>query len=137
MKITSTGLNEILKNIDKLGKDANKIGERAVKRVAEDVVKEALIENTPYDSDSTNPSHLRDNVVVRMKRTKDKGYRLAYVTYSRTGKGKDDPRDVLWRAHFVEWGTVSQRPQGMIIKTVGQTKSKVEREIERELRRLI
>ena len=136
MRVTSKGLDDILKGLSKLNVDAQNIGEKAVRKVAKDVAKE-LEQNTPYDPSSRNPSHLRDNVIVKTIKTRDGGYKLAYVTYSRNGKGANDPKDVLWRASFVEWGTIHSRPQGMVAKTVQQVKDNVAKQLEDEMRRLL
>lgn len=137
VNVTSKGLDGILRNLKKFGDDAQSMGEKAVLDASKDVVKSKLEQNTPYDPESTNPSHLRDQVVVRSRKTKNRGYKYAFVTYSGSGQGKDNPVDVRWRAGFVEWGTVSQKPQGMVSKTAVQVKGEVEGELANRLRRLL
>lgn len=136
MKVKSEGLNEILNNLDRTKSEARKLGERAVRNISKDVA-ETLSNNTPYDSSSDNPSHLKDNVMVSMKKTKDESYKLGYVTYRRNGKGRNNPRDVLWRVKFVEWGTIHQKPQGMVLKTAKQVEKSVASKLESEMRRLL
>lgn len=136
MKVTSSGLDEVLRNLKKFGDDASKLSDKALKEVARDVVKPQLEKNTPLDTASKNPSHLKDNIVVRSRKQKFDGYNAAYVTYSGSGQGADNPIDVRWRAGFVEWGTINQRPQGMVTKTSSQTARQVESELEAKLRGL-
>lgn len=136
MKVKSEGLDEVLRNLDKFEGRAMQLSTKAVRNVGKSVAKK-LEANTPMDSDNDNPSHLKDNVVVRMKKTKDEGYKLAYVTYSGNGKGQNNPKDVKWRAGFVEWGTIHQRPQGFVYKTVKQVQKDVERMLISELRGLL
>lgn len=132
MKVESKGLNELLKNLDKLNKDVQKVGHSAVRKTAQGVAQQ-LSDNTPYDPNSKNPSHLKDKVQVQMKKTRDGSYKMAYVTYRGNNKGASDPNDVKWRAGFIEWGTKHIRPQGMVQKTVKQVEGSVQKDLEREL----
>lgn len=61
---------------------------------------------TPRDKDGGNRAHMKDHIVFT-KPTKNK-------PYSEVGFDKE----VAWRVHFVEFGTIKQKPQGFIEKTI-------------------
>lgn len=65
--------------------------------------------------------HAKDHVVGG-KATKGE----AFVGYD---------KDVAWRIHFVEFGTIKQKPQGHIARTQVDIEKKVQQIIENELRR--
>lgn len=128
MKVEVEGLDNILSNIKKFEKDALKKSEGVARKVAKDVVMPVLVRNTPYDSQSKNPEHLRDEVYVSMRKVKGEGYKRAKVDYR---------KKVRYRAYFVEWGTIHQRAQNFSAKTAVSVKRTVEREIARQLRSIV
>lgn len=134
MKVESSGLNEILKGLDKLNKDVQKVGHSAVRKVAKGV-EDKLKANTPLDPNSDNPSHLKNSTQVQMKKTKDGSYKMAYVTYKKGAAGSAN--DVRWRASFIEWGTKHIKPEGMIYKTVKEVENGVSKDLEAELSKVL
>lgn len=68
---------------------------------------------TPRDKDGGNRAHMKDHIVFS-KPTKNK-------PYSEVGFDKE----VAWRAHFVEFGTIKQRPRGFIQTTVKEIEDKI------------
>lgn len=78
---------------------------------------------TPRDKDGGNRAHMKDHIVFS-KPTKNK-------PYSEIGFDKE----VAWRAHFVEFGTIKQRPQGFIQTTVKEIEDKIANIIQKYMMR--
>lgn len=99
-----------IKALKKLGSNYKKAEKKAVSD-ASLFVQSKLESNTPVYKDSRNGKHAKDEVV---KSTTKDGY--AEIGYS---------NEVSWRMHFIEFGTINQRPQGFVQRT--------QREIEKEV----
>lgn len=106
-----------VKALKKIGENY-KVAERKAVTKAAEFVAETLEKNTPvYDGkkSGTKGSYMfkraKDNVV----RSKTKNGR-AEVGYS---------DDVAWRMHFVEFGTINQRPQGFVQRTQNEVEKQV------------
>lgn len=74
---------------------------------------QALKKRTPTAKDDANREHAK-NHIVHSKPTVAK-------PYSEVGFDKE----VAWRMHFVEFGTIKQRPKGFIQKTIKDIESEV------------
>lgn len=125
------GYDELMLQIENLGKSADREVGKALRSSAE-ILKKGLEKNTP-DSLIKNPRHpnARHNVVItNVKTNKDTGAK--YITVGYSGK---HPNDVSWRIHFVEFGSIRQRPQLFMEKTINETKDKVRNEIMKHLKK--
>lgn len=108
-----------------LGKTEKQFEKAAVKavEVAGDYASKQLKTRTPIDYDTK--THMRDHIV----------YSKPTVNKPVSEVGFD--KQVAWRAHFVEFGTIKQPPQAFIQKTMKDIESKVADIIQSEmLRRL-
>lgn len=120
-----SGYEELLANIDKLGKEADVASRKAVKAAGIEV-RDVLEKNTPKQR-VIKRLHAKDHVVVsNNKRDKDTGASYVSVGY---------PKGIAWRVHFVEFGTIRQKPQLFITKTINETKDTVRETIASTLRK--
>lgn len=106
--------NHINRDLRRLARQHQQATERVLLRVAAEMAKE-LEKNTPRDKNG-----LAENVVF------DMDDQQVLIGYS---------KEVAWRAHFVELGTIKQPPQGFIQKTHDENIQEIIRMLERELRR--
>lgn len=121
------GLRELLSNLSKKESDivrAAKAGNLAGAKV----VMEELKGNVPKSGYAgPNPqARLADAVTMSGNRT-DKS---SYESYTAVGFN----RSANFRAHIPEFGSISQGPQGYMMKTVQATESEVAREMEKAIR---
>lgn len=120
-----SGYNEIMLNIEKLGGSADKEVNSALRDSAQIVQKE-LEKNTPkglYNS----KTHAKNNVVISNTKTnKDTGGRYITVGY---------PKEIKWRVHFIEFGTIRQSPKLFMTKTINDTKDEVRNAIMKQLKK--
>lgn len=120
--------SQAYKRLQNAGKNADQIVSKAINSAGEAGMQE-LKRNTPrfngtkYSKDGQDykKEHMRDHVVMS-KASKNK--HVAEV-------GFDD--DVAWMAHFPELGTIKQRPQGFIQKTINSIESEVASIIQKAL----
>lgn len=119
---------ELFANLQKLGKKYTRAENKAVNESL-DHVEKSLKENTPrwngkkyedYTRGSYTKEHMEDHTTQNRARG---GYGEV---------GFDD--NVGWRAHFVEFGTIKQRPQGFVQRTEKEVSREVKRIIERNLK---
>lgn len=120
--------DDIEQGLVSLGEKARRLENKAVREGAR-VFAEDLKKNTPYetasdrswkaqrDMDKLNGrtsvfKHLRDDIQVSG---------IDHVGHVNVGFGKD----TYWRAHFVEMGTINQRPQGFIQRTIVESDENV------------
>ena len=115
----STDSSGISRELKRLARANKKVEEKALQKAAEMVAAE-LRSNTPVDPESKG-KHLKDNVVIGT--AKDGEIQIGYA------------KEVAWRAHFVEMGTIKQRPQGFIQRTQESMQEEVMRLLEAEIRR--
>lgn len=108
------------KAINKTKKDLEKSEVIAIEEAAKFAAKE-LEKKTPVAS--INSDHAKNHIVYS-KPTKNK-------PYSEVGFDKE----VAWRIHFVEFGTIFQRPQPFIEKTIKDIESEVSTIIQKEMQR--
>lgn len=106
-----------------LGKTEKQFETAAVKavEVAGEYASKHLKTKTPIDYDTK--THMKDHVV----------YSKPTVNKSVSEVGFD--KQVAWRAHFVEFGTIKQPPQAFIQKTMRDIENKVADIIQSEMMR--
>jgi HK97 gp10 family phage protein len=94
-----TGMDELLKRLEEMGKAAGKIEASALKEAAKPIANDA---KSLVNVSSIQHKHIREDIKIYGVKTKDG------VKYIEIGPGKD----TNWRAKFLEWGTskMSARP---------------------------
>lgn len=112
--------SEAYKAIGKNKKQFEKAAVKAVE-VAGEYASKQLKTKTPIDYDTK--THMRDHVV----------YSKPTVNKPVSEVGFD--KQVAWRAHFVEFGTIKQDPQAFIEKTMKDIENKVADIIQSEMMR--
>lgn len=106
-----------------LGKTEKQFEKAAVKaiEVAGEYASKQLRTKTPIDYDTK--THMKDHVV----------YSKPTINKPVSEVGFD--KQVAWRAHFVEFGTIKQTPQAFIQKTMKDIEGKVADIIQSEMMR--
>lgn len=117
--------SQVFKEINKLGKNLEKAVVDAVNEGAEFAAAE-LAKDTPVDQ-----SKYQDEV-----KAKD------HVTYSKATRANLNAevgydKEVAWRMHFVEYGTIKQKPQGFVARTMKDIEAKLQKIIMDKLRGVI
>lgn len=97
--------SELYKQVGKTQKQLEKNQKDAITYAGEYAARYLKVK-TPRDKDGGNREHMRNHVVFS-KPTQAK-------PYSEVGFDKE----VAWRVHFVEFGTIKQKPQGFIERTI-------------------
>lgn len=94
-----TGMDELQKRLEEMGKAASKIEAATLKEAAKPVADDA---RSLVNVSSIQHKHIREDIKIYGVKTKDG------VKYIEIGPGKD----TNWRAKFLEWGTskMSARP---------------------------
>ena len=108
------------KGIGKTEKQIETVAVKAVE-VASEYASKQLKTKTPIDYDTK--THMKDHVV----------YSKPAVNKPVSEVGFD--KQVAWRAHFVEFGTIKQDPQAFIEKTMSDIENKVADIIQSEMMR--
>ena len=127
---TIEGYEELVKKIDSLEGEVDKDVSKALKAGGEVIAKQ-LETNTPT-GDSHRLLSLKGNVKVsNTRKDRDTGQQFVVINYSTKNP------DVQWRVHFVEFGTIRQRPQLFMTKTFEQTQSKAQEAIFNELKKTV
>ena len=106
-----------LKNVDKRIVDAQL---KSTELAAEYAAK-YMKQKTPVSAD--NKVHAKDHIVYSKP---NKNNPVAEVGFD---------KEVAWRVHFVEYGTIKQRPQPFMQQTMKDIESKVASIIQNEMRR--
>ena len=120
MKNNYVDFSSAYKAIGKTEKQFEKAAVKAVE-VAGEYASKQLKTKTPVDYDTK--THMKDHVV----------YSKPTVNKPVSEVGFD--KQVAWRAHFVEFGTIKQPPQDFIQKTMKDIESKVADIIQSEMMR--
>lgn len=120
MKKNYVDFSSAYKAIGKTEKQFKKAAVKAVE-VAGEYASKQLKAKTPIDYDTK--THMKDHVV----------YSKPTVNNPVSEVGFD--KQVAWRAHFVEFGTIKQPPQSFIQKTMRDIESKVADIIQSEMMR--
>lgn len=113
--------SEIYKGINKTEKQLEKSMRNAVIEAGEYSAKELAKRTPEYRGINQNKEHAKDHVVMS-KPTPTK-------PYSEVGFDKK----VAWRVHFIEFGTIKQRPKPFIKRTIESIESQVADIIQREM----
>ncbi|PYG84810.1 HK97 gp10 family phage protein [Ruminiclostridium sufflavum DSM 19573] len=87
-----TGMGELLKRLEEMGKAAGKIEVATLKEAAKPIANDA---KSLVNVSSIKHRHIRDDIKIYGVKIKDG------VRYIEVGPGKD----TNWRAKFLEWGT--------------------------------
>jgi HK97 gp10 family phage protein len=120
MKKNFVDFSSVYKALGKTEKELEKAAVKAVE-VAGEYASKQLKTKTPVDYDTK--THMKDHVV----------YSKPSVNKPVSEVGFD--KQVAWRAHFVEFGTIKQPPQAFIQKTMRDIESKVADIIQSEMMR--
>nr|DAQ29422.1 MAG TPA: type I neck protein [Caudoviricetes sp.] len=120
MKKNYVDFSSAYKALGKTEKELEKSMLKSVE-VAGEYASKQLKTKTPIDYDTK--THMRDHIV----------YSKPTVNKPVSEVGFD--KQVAWRAHFVEFGTIKQRPQSFIQKTMRDIESKVADIIQSEMMR--
>ncbi|PAD39815.1 HK97-gp10 family putative phage morphogenesis protein [Terribacillus sp. 7520-G] len=119
MSVKISGHKELDSKLKKLAVKYPKIQENALQKAAQ-AVADQLEKNTPYDA-AANGKHLKDDVQVS-KMSEDGRVSVGY--------GK-----LHYRAHWLEWGTIYQPPQGHMQHTEDQMRNTVLEIVRKELKK--
>lgn len=117
--------SQVFKEINKLSKNLEKAVVDAVNEGADFAAKE-LIKHTPVNKGRYQNGAKAKNHVTYSKATKSK--LNAEVGYD---------KEVAWRMHFVEYGTIKQKPQGFVLRTMKDIELKLQKIIMDKLRGVI
>lgn len=112
--------SEAYEGLKKMGKNADREAAKAINEAGE-YAKRYLAVKTP--SDASSGDHMKRHVVAS-KATGAK--HEAQIGYD---------KEVAWRVHFVEFGTIKQRPQHFITRTMKEIENKVAEIVEAAMRR--
>jgi|GEM_PF-4632542 len=129
MSVEIIGLRELLSNLSKKEEDIKRAA-RAGNIAGGKVVLEKLKRNVPRSGYSgPNPqARLADAVVMSGNRTDN----ATYESFVAVGFN----RSANFRAHIPEFGSISQGPQGYMIKTVQQTEGEVVKEMAKAIKQV-
>src|SRR5699024_11500251 len=126
------GVRELLNNLDKTSDDVTKATKSANKKAA-DVFAKQLQQNTPvgkYEkSQWWGKYKAKEEVAVSNTRTDS----VSNIDYVAVGYHKD----VAWRIHFVEVGTIKMSPRWFITKTVDETAGEIEKVMADEIKKVL
>lgn len=127
MSVKIEGMRELLSNLS--SKESEILAAARKGNIAgADIIVEELKRNVPqsgYNGAKTQAKLV--NAVTRSGNKTDKG---TYEPYVEVGFNKS----ANFRAHFQEFGTISQGPQGYMSKTVQAVEGKVAREVEKAIK---
>lgn len=112
--------SQAYKAIGKTKKQFEKAEVEALTKAGEFAAKE-LEKNVPVDYDTK--THMKDHVVHS---TPTKSKPVVEVGFD---------KEVAWRAHFVEFGTIKQPPQAFMQQTINDIEKQVATIIQNEMRR--
>lgn len=114
--------SQAYKKIAKTKKSAESIAVKGI-NIASEYAEKELKRNTPeYNTATSDKVHAKDHTAIK-KATK--GNMSAEVGFD---------KEVAWRVHFVEFGTIRQRPQPFIQKTIKDVEDEVADIIQKYLR---
>nr|DAH82278.1 MAG TPA: type I neck protein [Caudoviricetes sp.] len=113
--------SEAYKALNKVGKNADSIVAKAINKSAE-IGEQELTKRTPYWKGKKYSSADQSYKKEHMQK---------HTTKSKATKGKHEAligfdEEVSWRVHFTELGTIKQKPQRFIEKTMKDIEKEVE-----------
>lgn len=130
MSVEIKGLRELLSNLDKKEDDILS-SMRKANLAGGDVIVEELRKNVPKSGYGGAKAQARlVSAVTKSGNKTDKGTFEPYVDVGFN-------RSANFRAHFQEFGTIFQAPQGYMAKTVQAVEGKVAKEMENAIRRVL
>lgn len=111
--------SEVYSALLNVGKNADGITAKAINKAGE-IGRQELSKRVPYYTGTKSGKgykleHLRDNTALTKA---SKAKHEAYIGFN---------DEVAWRVHFTEFGTMRQRPQHFIEKTMKDVESEVEK----------
>lgn len=130
MSVKIEGLRELLSNLDKKESDILKATRKGNTAGAEIIASE-LRANVPKSG--YGGAKVQARLVSAVTKSNNKVDKGTFEPYVNVGFN----RSANFRAHFQEFGTISQAPQGYMSKTVQAVEGKVAREMENAIRRVL
>ena len=118
VEIDTKSIDQALK---RMVAEEKKVRNKGLKEAAK-AVAERLRENTPIDLTDGNEKHMKDEIAISGV---DQNGEI-YVGYG---------KETAWRAHFVEMGTIKQRPQHFIERTEQEMQEEIMRIMAEEFKR--
>ena len=112
--------SEVYKGLKKINKNADRMVAQGINE-AGDYAKRYLAVKTPMSR--KGGQHAKRHVVASKATTSKHELEVGY------------DKEVAWRMHFVEFGTIKQRPQHFIKRTISDIEAKVSSIIEKAMRR--
>lgn len=113
MGMNYVDFSQAYKKINKVKKSAETIAAKGVNVAAEYAEKE-LIKKTPrYNTPTSDNIHAKDHTVIKKATKNDLTAQIGF------------DKQVAWRVHFVEFGTIKQKPQPFIQRTITDVENEV------------
>lgn len=123
--------NHINRDLMRLARRQKSVYDAALMKAAK-VLADELEANTPKQSERggqidrrtrASHAHMQNNVVFSLDEHEEAKVLIGYT------------EDVAWRAHFPEFGTIKQQPQGFMERTTNASMQRAVNVLENELRR--
>ncbi|MGG1481461.1 HK97-gp10 family putative phage morphogenesis protein [Bacillus smithii] len=108
VEIDTSSIDQALK---RMVAQEKKVRNAGLKKAAQSVA-QRLEENTPIENESDVEKHMKGDIAISGV---DQNGEI-FVGYG---------KDTFWRAHFVEMGTIKQKPQGFIQRTEEEMRNEV------------
>lgn len=118
-----TGVEQIIRELNRLGDKANRVENEALKSAAQIVAQKM---RQKVNISTKNQPHIRFNIEVGRVRNQGDGYKYVPI-----GPNKA----VNWRAKFLEWGTSKMSARPFVGPAATESESRVATEIEKALKR--
>lgn len=113
MKKNYVDFSQAYKKIGNVKKSAETVASKGVNIAAEYAEKE-LIKKTPrYDTSTSDNIHAKDHTAIKKATKNDLTAQVGF------------DKEVAWRVHFVEFGTIRQKPQPFIQRTIRDVEDEV------------
>jgi len=116
------GMQEIQKRLSQLGTKRNRTENKAI-RAGGNILAETMSNEVPVSD--VNHEHIRDNIAVSGVK------RSTGIPNVEVGPNKE----VAWRAHFLEFGTIKMMPNPFISRSASVSKNDVNEAIRQELKK--
>lgn len=118
-----TGAEQIMRELNRLGKKANKIENEALKSGGQIIARRMRQKVNLSDK---NQPHIKSNIEVGRIRNSGDGYKYVPIAPNKR---------VNWRAKFLEWGTSKMSARPFVEPAAAESENQVATEIERALKR--
>ena len=114
--------SDAYKKIAKTKKSAESVAVRGI-NIASEYAEKELKRNTPeYNTPTSDRIHAKDHTAIKKATKSNMNAEIGF------------DKEVAWRMHFVEFGTIRQRPQPFIQKTIKEVEDEVADIIQKYLR---